>query len=102
MRNFHKEYIVLYEHYDYFGGQCEERKSYKSAEEVVKAIKNNYYFDDGSYSRHKLSAIKWEYETPRQPKHGLVLGYQPNKETKEPSSKIGEDLFPDLDEGLPF
>ena len=26
MNNFHKKYIVLYEHYDYFGGQKEERE----------------------------------------------------------------------------
>lgn len=102
MNNFHKKYIVLYEHYDYFGGQKEEREIYSTATEVVKKLKYNYYFDDGSYSRRKIINIKWEYETPNQPKHGLVLGYQPNNETTEPSSKIGEDLFPDLDEGLPF
>ena len=102
MSNFHKKYIVLYECYDYFGGQKEEKEIYSTATEVVKRIKYNYYFDDGSYSRRKIINIKWEYEIPHQPKHGLVLGYQPKKKVEEPSFEIEGDLFPDLDEGLPF
>lgn len=102
MNKFQKKYIVFYEHYDYFGGHKEEREIYSTATEVIKAIKYNYYFDDGSYSRRKIINIKWEYEISRQPKHGLVLGYQPKKKVEEPSFEIEEDLFPDLDEGLPF
>ena len=103
MNNFHKKYIVLYEYYDYFaGGQRCEREIYGTAAEVIKAAKKDYSFDDGSYSHHELLNIKWEYKTPRQPKHGLVLGYKPQKEGTEPSFETWEDLFPGLDEGLPF
>ena len=102
MSNFHKKYIVLYECYDYFGGQKEEKEISPTATEDVKKIKYNYYFDDGSYSPRKIINIKWEYEIPHQPKHGLVLGYQPKKKVEEPSFEIEGDLFPDLDEGLPF
>lgn len=103
MENFHKKYIVLYEYYDYFaGGSREEHKCYSTAAEVIKAAKKDFLFDDGSYSHHELQEIQWEYEISRQPKHGLVLGYQPTKKVEEPSFEIEEDLFPDLDEGLPF
>ena len=102
MNNFHKKYMVLYEHYDYFGGERRKRECYDTAAEVIRAAKKDYAFDDGSFSHHELCSIKWEYEISRQPKHGLVLGYQPKKKVEEPSFEIEEDLFPDLDEGLPF
>lgn len=35
MNNFHKKYMVLYEHYDYFGGERRERECYDTAAEDV-------------------------------------------------------------------
>lgn len=71
--------MVLYEHYDYFGGERRERECYDTAAEVIRAAKKIMLLMMGASPITSSAASNGSTKSPANPNMGWFWAISPKR-----------------------
>lgn len=87
-------YIIIIEHYDYFGGHKFREMRFNTLTEAWDYFKSHlkcvYYYDDGSFWTIKKPILRWEWEKPKHIYHNI-------RWAKKAANPISENVLDDED-----